>query len=160
MPSSPSVQSIFITSSEGSPMQSVERVEARAGVGLIGDRYAAKTGTFSKKQSEAARAKPRDITLIEIEAIEAARKDYGIELEPIETRRNVLVRGVALNHLVGREFTVGTARIRGIELCEPCGHLEKLTRPGVRAALIHRGGLRAQIVSDGVIACGDSLTAG
>ena len=85
--------------------------------------------------------------------------ERDIEIAFDETRRNILTRGLALNHLVGREFTVGTARIRGIKLCEPCGHLENLTRGGVRRALVHRGGLRAEVIGDGVIKVGDRLEA-
>ena len=158
MPSS--VLAIYIAPSPGTSMQSVERVEARAGLGLVGDRYHAQAGTFSSKPPPPGKApKPRDVTLIEVEAIEAATRDYGVALEPAETRRNILVRGAALNHLVGREFRVGQARLRGVELCEPCGHLEKLTRTGVRAALVHRGGLRCAVVADGGIAVGDGLVA-
>ena len=79
-------------------------------------------------------------------------------IEPIETRRNVVTRGVALNHLVGKRFRVGEVMLQGIRLCEPCEHLESLTRPGVRAALVHRGGLRAQILEGGAIRVGDSIS--
>jgi MOSC domain-containing protein YiiM len=97
------------------------------------------------------------VTLIEVEALEALQRDYGVELQPSESRRNIVTRGVALNHLIGREFSVGDVRLRGLELCEPCGHLEGLTRPGVKQGLIHRGGLRAQILSEGVINVGDRI---
>lgn len=71
-----------------------------------------------------------------------------------------MTRGVALNHLVGREFTIGDVTLRGVRPCEPCGHLERLTRPGVLKGLIHRGGLRAVVVSGGVIRVGDAIVAG
>ena len=75
----------------------------------------------------------------------------------VETRRNVVTRGIALNHLVGKRFRVGEVLLQGIRLCEPCDHLESLTRPGVRQALLHRGGLRAQILEGGVIRVGDPI---
>lgn len=146
------VESIFIAPVASAPMTEVESVRAVAGRGLEGDRYFEGTGTTSHK-----RTKPREVTLIEVEAIDAVGRDASIELSACESRRNILVRGVALNHLVGVEFTVGGARFRGHELCEPCGHLEKLTRPGVRVSLIHRGGLRCAIVADGVISKGDQV---
>jgi MOSC domain-containing protein YiiM len=68
-----------------------------------------------------------------------------------------VTRGVPLNHLVGREFTVGGVRLRGIKLCEPCAHMESLSRPGARKALLHRGGLRAQILESGTIRAGDPI---
>lgn len=155
------VEAIFIAERAAGPMRQVEQVEAHVGAGLAGDRYAARRGTFSKAGDGVQPTPPgTQVTLIEAEAIEAAQREYGIQLDPSETRRNILTRGVALNHLVGREFAVGDEVIlRGVKLCEPCGHLEKLTRQGVREALIHRGGLRAEVVRGGVIRHGDALCA-
>lgn len=147
----PSVTAIFIAAQSGEPMQRVDAVEAVAGKGLRGDRKF-RDPTHPKKDTP-----NREITLIESEAIDGVNRDYVMRLEPFETRRNVLTQGVALNHLVGREFTVGGVRLRGLELCEPCGHLEKLTRQGVMRALIHRGGLRAQILEGGTIRIGDAI---
>ena len=130
----------------------VEQVRAVAGMGLEGDRYYLRTGSFSKKHDES-----REATLIESEALEALAREYGHQLTAAESRRNITTRGVALNHLVGKEFRVGAATLRGIRLCEPCGHLEQLTGRKVREGLIHRGGLRAQIVQSGVIQIGDSI---
>ena len=109
-------------------------------------------GAFSHKPSP-----KREITLIELEAIEALQRDYNIAIEPREARRNIVTRGVALNHLVGKEFSVGDVKLRGIELCEPCSHLEGLTKPGVMRGLTHRGGLRAQILSEGTIRVCDAI---
>jgi MOSC domain-containing protein YiiM len=148
------VAGIYITAQPGARLNEVREVAARAGAGLVGDRYGAGAGTFSKPD------KPdRQVTLIEAEALEALRRDYEIDLTPADARRNVLTRGVALNHLVGREFRVGDVRLRGLRLCEPCKHLEGLTRPGVIRGLTHRGGLRAEILSDGVIRTGDVVEA-
>jgi MOSC domain-containing protein YiiM len=144
------VEGIFITPTNGTALRSVDSVTARAGRGPEGDRNYFPDGSPPKEFD-------RQITLIEAEAVEGARRDYEVELQPVETRRNILTRGVALNHLVGREFQIGAVKLRGTMLCEPCGHLEKLTRAGVRKSLIHRGGLCAQSLSDGVIHLGDDV---
>ena len=145
------VNCIFIADPR-SPMRAVDSVRAVPGKGLEGDRYFDKAGTFSKNSTD-----DREITLIEAEAIEAVGRNYNVELAPNETRRNLLTRGVALNHLVNLEFAIGNVRLRGLRLCEPCGHLSKLTRPGVKEALVHRGGLRAKILTEGMIHVGDEV---
>ncbi len=147
------VVSIFIAPSGSAPMAPVREARAHPGKGLQGDRYFKQLGTFSNKPGPA-----REVTLIESEAIDALQRDYQIGLKPSETRRNIVTRGVALNHFVGRDFRVGEATLRGIRLCEPCSHLERLTREGVQQALVHRGGLRAQVLSEGVIRIGDAIT--
>jgi len=132
-------------------MVSVAEVNAVAGSGLEGDRYAREKGTFSKKLPN------NQVTLIEQEALEAADRDYKLELSAAESRRNILTIGIALNHLVGKEFRVGEARLRGLKLCEPCSHLKKLTNKEVIRALKHRGGLRAEILEGGQIRVGDVI---
>ena len=97
------------------------------------------------------------MTLIEVEAIEALGREYQIALESSLARRNIVTRGVALNHLVEREFRVGAVLLRGTRLCEPCMHLEKLSQPGAMRGLIHRGGLRAEILTGGTIRVGDEV---
>jgi MOSC domain-containing protein YiiM len=148
------VVAIFVTDKARAPMQPVPRAQAVPGKGLEGDRYFSRQGTFF-------RDKPllpdKEVTLIEQEALDALARDYHVELEPHETRRNILTKGVALNHLVGREFTVGKARLRGLRLCEPCGHLERLNGRKLIKGLTHRGGLRAQIVTAGAIAVSDPI---
>jgi len=121
----------------------VDKVRAAAGKGLEGDRH------YFPDGAEAGEA----LTLIEAEAIE----DAG--LTGAQSRRQVVVRGIRLNDLVGHRFRVGEVECVGTELCEPCLHLQKLTRPGIIRDLIHRGGLRADILTDGVIAVGDLITA-
>ena len=133
-------------------MVAVSEVRAVRGKGLEGDRYFNQIGTYSNNPGEG-----RDLTFIEIEAIEALKRDYGIELPPGDSRRNIVTRGVPLNHLVGQEFKVGKATLRGILLCEPCSHLEKLSEKGVQRGLIHRGGLRAHIIYGGMIRVGDPV---
>ena len=146
------VVSIYIAPGAAAPMKEVAAVRAVAGKGLEGDRYFSETGTYSHQQGPS-----RHVTLIEIEAIEAVKRDDEIDLAAGETRRNIVTRGVAVNHLVGKEFTVGEVRLRGTELCEPCAHVEQLSRKGVRQALVHRGGVNAEILASGVIRAGDAV---
>lgn len=146
------VEAIYVAMEATGPVKAVTQVQAVAGHGLEGDRYFNKTGTFSPKD-----VPDRQLTLIEGEAIEGLARDYAIELAAGDARRNIVTRGVALNHLVGREFRVGDVLLLGTRLCEPCAHLESLTKPGVRAGLIHRGGLRAQVVAGGTITVGDEF---
>ncbi|MCK6482695.1 MAG: MOSC domain-containing protein [Phycisphaerae bacterium] len=149
----PSVVAIYVADQEKAPVHAVAEALAEAGLGLRGDRYHTKNAGRSARD-----AKPdSEVTLIEIEAIEAAQRDYNLALKPGESRRNIVTRGVALNHLVGREFRVGAAWLLGMRLCEPCQYLERLTREGMIRSLIHRGGLRARVVAGGIIRVGDSI---
>ncbi len=149
-----SVVSLHIAPTGAAAMQRVSFARAVAGHGLEGDRYFTGLGTYSKNPGTG-----RHVTLIELEAIEALKREYTVEIEPGQARRNIVTRGVALNHLVGRKFSVGEARLRGMRLCEPCTHLGKLTVHGARRGLIHRGGLRAEILTGGTICAGDSIAA-
>ncbi|MBD0281833.1 MAG: sulfurase [Thermoleophilaceae bacterium] len=134
------VEAIHIAAEHERLPQPVEAVEVTA-EGIRGDRY------FGA----------RNLTLIEAEALEGLRADTGIELSPAEARRQVLTRGIRLNDLSGRRFTVGEVECVGEEWCEPCSHLQRLTRPGVLRGLVHRGGLRADIARGGRIAVGDDV---
>ena len=155
------VVSLHIAAQASVAMRSVAEARAIPGRGLEGDRYFDGTGFHSTKPSHGG----REITLIESEAVEAlfggvinaAGERPRIKLAASDARRNVVTSGVPLNHLVGREFWVGSVRMRGTRLCEPCKHLEELTQPGVLSGLIHRGGLRAQILNEGVIHVGDTI---
>jgi MOSC domain-containing protein YiiM len=118
----------------------VPEVEVHAG-GMDGDRY----------------GDAGDITLIEEEALEAFTAETGIELTHEESRRQVLTRGVRLNDLVGKTFRVGDVEVVGRELCEPCSHLQSVTRDGVLRGMVHRAGLNADIVTPGRIAVGDEV---
>ncbi len=128
-------------------MAAVPTVRAMPGRGLEGDRHCGRGG------------EGRAVTLIESEAIEGLERDYKFTLQPGDARRNIVTRGVALNHLVGREFTVGNVKLRGVELCEPCGHLAKMTSDIVSRGLVHRGGLRCDILTEGEIRVGDQIRA-
>ncbi len=148
------LEAIFIGPTKGQPMQQVESIQAIAGAGLNGDRYSISGRAPSVSDGRSA---GRQVTLIEAEALEAAQRDYDLKIAPHQPRRNLLVRGVPLNHLFGREFQIGPVRLRGIKLCEPCGHLEKMTVPGIEKALLHRGGLRAEILTSGTLRPGDPV---
>ena len=138
--------------SEG-PMRAVSTAKAVEGRGLLGDRYERKAGTFSKPGGRG-----YDLTLVEAEALEEL-SSKGVELAPIEARRNLVVRGIALDDLIGRRFRIGEVECYGQRRCEPCSHLERLTQPGVLRGLVHRGGLRADVLSSGRIRTGDSVAA-
>lgn len=145
------VESIHVASRGKELPRAVERATAVAGRGLEGDRYHDGTGTFSHWRGR------RDLTLIEAEALEELARDTGIELDPGEARRNVVVRGLDLNGLVGRRFRVGAVECEALEPSPPCRHLEKLTAPGVLKGLAGRGGVRAAILTGGEIAVGDPV---
>ena len=133
------VEGINIGSSEA--IEPVDAVSALAGKGLAGDRKFFGDGAGPGQA----------LTLIEAEALE----DVG--LTGAQSRRQVVVRGVRLNDLVGRRFRVGEVECLGVELCEPCLHLEEMTRPGIIKELVHRGGLNADILNDGRISVGDPI---
>jgi MOSC domain-containing protein YiiM len=144
-----SVEQIFLADPE-SPTYSVDSVLAITGRGLDGDRYLAAEDTWA--------ARGCAISLIEAEQIEAIREEHGVDLGDGRSRRQVVTRGVRLNDLVGQEFSVGEARCRGVELCEPCMHLTRLLgEPNLVKAAVHRAGLRADILAGGQIAVGDSV---
>ena len=145
------VVSINIALDAGAPMRSVSEARAVPGRGLEGDRYFDQKGTFSKPQPD------RELTLIEAEAIEAMKHELNVDYGLSDSRRNVVTRGVPLNHLVGREFWVGEVKARGLRLCEPCSHLQKLSHEKVLPGLVHRGGLRAQILTEGTIRIGETI---
>ena len=137
----------------GVPMEARDTVDAVTGVGLAGDRYALATGKYSDTNRG-----PRDVTLIEREAIDAVRAEDGIEVAEADTRRNVVTEGVPLNHLVGCTFRVGAVTLRGLRLSEPCAYLEQLTGiAGINRAFVHRGGLRVEVVSGGPLRVGDVI---
>ncbi len=142
------VEGIYVTPEHGELPQPVDSVRALAGRGLDGNRY-----FFDE-------APPgRALTLVAAEAVEAMEREHGISLEAAATRRNVVTRGIDVNELVGKRFRVGDVECEGVELCEPCAHLQSMTKPGVVKGLAHRGGLNADILSDGEISVGDAVVA-
>ena len=147
------VELISVAAEAEAPMSVVQSARAIAGRGLEGDRYVRGAGTFSDP-----RGRGYDLTLVEAEAIEELA-EQGIELEPAVARRNLVVRGVALDELIGKRFRVGEVECFGQRRCEPCAHLERLTKPGVLRGLVHRGGLRADVLSGGEVRTGDRVEA-
>ena len=148
-----SVELIALSAEAEGPMTVVPSAEAIEGRGLRGDRYERGVGTFSDPNGRG-----YDLTLVEAEALEALAAS-GVGLAPVEARRNLVVRGVALDGLIGRRFRVGEVECLGQRRCEPCAHLERMTRPGVLRGLVHRGGLRADVLSGGEIRTGDVVEA-
>jgi hypothetical protein len=149
------VEAVAIADRATAPMRLVPTAEAVAGRGLRGDRYADKAGTFS---SETSTARGYDLTLIEAEVLDQLVLAEGHRLTYADARRNIVTRGVDLNSLVGRRFLIGDVECLGQRLCEPCAHLERLTQPGTLKGLIHRGGLRADILSSGTVATGMAIS--
>jgi MOSC domain-containing protein YiiM len=147
------VTSIYISPQASHPMLSVDTVEAVAGRGLKGDRYYQSVGSFSRKGDAS-----QEVTLIEMETIMSLVHDHDIKINLGDCRRNIITRDVRLNDLVGKKFRVGETVLIGLKLCEPCSHLAKLTTEKILPALVHRGGLRAQILSEGTIKVGDIIT--
>jgi hypothetical protein len=147
------VVGIYTASIAGSRLRSATRARLEAGKGLVGDRYFLGVGTFSKK------IMPTDaeITLIESEEVERFNSNEQAAHSPGEFRRNIVTRGIKLNDLVGKRFLVGAALLEGKRLCEPCSHLAKLVRAPVVEGMVHRAGLRAQILIGATIQVGDEI---
>jgi MOSC domain-containing protein YiiM len=147
------LEHIHITAKSRDPMQELSEAKLIAGSGIEGDRYLLGTGTYSMKPEPG-----RQISLIEAETLEALVRDKGIELTPQEHRRNLTVRDVPLNHLVGRQFRVGEVVLEGTRLNFPCKYLELVTGKPVYTPLLNRSGLNCIIVKGGTIRPGDTLT--
>jgi MOSC domain-containing protein YiiM len=141
------VEGIFTAPSAGEPARSLEEATALAGAGLEGDRHTDGKGTFPSGMPGSA------LTLIEAEVCES----FDPPLKASEHRRNLVTRGIDLNRLVGHEFTVGSLRCRGMRLCEPCRVVDRYASRPVLRALVHRGGLRADILEDGIVQLGDEV---
>ena len=136
------VEAIHIGDEEAGPLAPVDSVRVVAGHGVEGDRHYKPNG-----------ARPgQALTLVEAEEVERVGLPAG------GTRRQVTVRGVRLNDLVGKRFTVGDVECYGVELCEPCAHLESMTRPGIIKDLVHAAGINADVLSGGTIAVGDEVS--
>lgn len=142
------VQHIFIAPRRGESMTSLNEVEALSDSGLRGDRYA---------DASLRKSPDYQVTLIEIENIEAFAHASGLLLTPYDLRRNLVTRGVNLNDLWGKRFFVGEVELEGLELCEPCATLAKYTHPEVVRFFVHKGGLRARIIRGGIIRVGDPV---
>jgi MOSC domain-containing protein YiiM len=148
------VVEILSAATQGAGLLPRAQAILEAGRGLVGDRYHFGVGTFSAQLG----GKPdAQLTLIEDEEIQRFNGSTGLSLRGADLRRNIVTRGVRLNELVGKEFTVGGAVLRGLRLCEPCAHLASLANPRVLPGLVHRAGLRAQVLVGAVIQPGDPI---
>lgn len=151
------IVAIHVSTSEGGAPQALEEASLVADQGIVGDRYF---------QADGGRAQA-SLSLVESEQVDRFNAACGLRIDPAETRRNVVTRGVSLNDLVGKQFSLGAVRVEGVELCEPCRYLGErlasthgggdLTPARIVAALTHRGGLRARIIGSGTIRPGDPI---
>jgi MOSC domain-containing protein YiiM len=146
-----SVVEIYIGPEFEQPMRAVKSVNAVAGRGLEGDRY------FHDGAPEGEHIPSEEVTLIEIEAIEAARRDHEADFGPEDTRRNLVTRGVTLKDLLGHRFSVGPVELEGLEPNPPCSHLERVSKKRILKPLINGGGIRARILTGGPIRTGDRI---
>jgi hypothetical protein len=141
------VEALAIAPAAEAEMRLVDVARALPGRGLEGDRYAAGAGTFTPRGGQ----RPGyDLTLMAAEVLDELTA-AGVAVDFAATRRNVLTRGIDVNALVGRRFRIGDVVCEGLRLCEPCVHLDRLSGPGLLRPLIHRGGLRADVLTDGEI---------
>jgi MOSC domain-containing protein YiiM len=149
------VEAICIAAADSAPMQLVTSVEAIAGVGLYGDRYAAGTGFYSSRPTDPG---AREVTLIAAETLDMLQEQYGTTLGPSEHRRNLTVRGIQLAGLLGQRFSIGEVVLEGVKDCPPCDHLQQLVGKPVLQPLVDRGGLRARILVGGTLRVGDAIS--
>ncbi|ARN73373.1 MOSC domain-containing protein [Oceanicoccus sagamiensis] len=148
------VVALFIAEDGEAPMQAVDTVQLESGKGIVGDRYYHDKGTFSEKL---AGLPDRELTLIESEKIADFNQTFGFDFSSGDFRRNIVTEGVDLNSLVDQEFSIGAVRLRGIRLCEPCAHLAGVLVPELLPGMVHKAGLRAQILEDGLINISDPI---
>jgi MOSC domain-containing protein YiiM len=146
------VEAIHIAPEAGAPMVAIERARVIGGSGIEGDRYSTGRGHWS-----AIRRSGDGLTLVEAELVESLATAHGIVLRPGATRRNVTVRGIRLDELLGRRFRLGSALLAGVRRCEPCSYLEGLLDAPVLIPLVHRAGIRVDVVEGGEFAVGDPI---
>ena len=149
------LEAICIAPTASAAMQMLRRAELQAGVGIVGDRYAAGVGFYSPRPTAPG---AREVTLFEAETLEWLSSEHGITLEPVEHRRNLTTRGVSLSELVGRRFRIGEVLLEGVLDCPPCEHLQALALKPVLLPLAMRGGLRARVLEGGTIHTGDPVS--
>ncbi|MEM1043428.1 MAG: MOSC domain-containing protein [Bacteroidota bacterium] len=147
------LEAIFIAPTAKAPVQSVEAVRAVPGRGLEGDRYWKGEGAFSRWPGPL-----REVTLIDADALAAAEAEFGVHLSAGEHRRNLVVRGVPLAEWKKQVFTVGAVRLCGVRVCAPCKYLVRVTgQEAIFDALVRRGGLRAEVLTEGTLRVGDAV---
>lgn len=148
------LQAIAIAAQGTEKIDLLDSVEAITGQGLAGDRYCDGTGSFSETTGTG-----REVTLIAQEDLDLIADQHNLQVTHEDSRRNLLTTGVPLNHLVGKRFKIGTVILEGKRLCEPCNTLAQSTGYGQKllSAMVHRGGLRCDIIQGGIISTGDSI---
>ena len=146
------VTDLHLAESASLPMQARPELSLIAGVGIDGDRYATEKGFYSDRPEPG-----RQVTLFEFETLEALKRDHGVILTAADHRRNITVKGVPLNHLVGRRFKVGECLLEATRLSTPCKHIEDVTGKNISRWLINRCGLNCIIVTGGVVKTGDAV---
>ena len=150
------VEAICIAPAAEAPMRALSEVEAVAGVGLTGDRYALGIGFYSPRPTDPG---ARELTLVEGEVLDWLAAQHGIALPPTEHRRNLTTRGVQLEPLIGKRFSIGDVVLEGVRDCPPCDHLDQVTGKRVMRPLLGRAGIRARIVRGGTMRIGDAIAA-
>ena len=141
------VSKICITNKSAEEMQDVNTVEVIANKGIVNDRY------FSENNDQ-----DLQITLIESENIDYYNEISETKIPYINFRRNIITKGIQLNDLVGKEFLIGNIKFKGHRLCAPCRYLqEKLEQKNLVKKLLNRGGLRCEILTDGIISVNDPI---
>tara|TARA_B000000460_G_C21417708_1_gene349425 strand:+ start:62 stop:505 length:444 start_codon:yes stop_codon:yes gene_type:complete len=141
------VSKICITSKSAEEMQDVNTVEVIASKGIVKDRY------FNENNNQ-----DIQITLIESENIDYYNQISETNIPYISFRRNIITKGIQLNDLVGKEFLIGNVKIKGHRLCAPCRYLqEMLKQKNLVKKLLNRGGLRCEILTDGIISVNDPI---
>ena len=150
-----SIRGIYVAPAKGAGVMGHQKVSLRAGKGIEGDRYFSQTG---KNRSHYKGQPDWEITLIESEVIEAFNQQQGHSFHESDFRRNLVTQGIGLNDLVGKSFTINNVSFYGVQLCEPCASLQRRLAVSILPELVGKGGLRAQIRGNGVIAVGDPLT--
>ena len=144
---------IYIAPTRGDATISIDQAHIIPGKGIVGDRY------YDSKNNADIKSKPgQEITLIEMETLESMANDEGLNISPQKARRNIITSGIALNDLVGRTFFIGDLPLHGVRLCEPCQYLANRTDPGILPSMVHRGGLRAEILTEGTIHIDDMIS--
>lgn len=146
------IEALFIAKARNAVQEQVESIELVEGKGIVGDR-----------NFEQSNWPGQNLTFIEQEEIENYNREFQQNISISDTRRNIITKGVRLNDLVGKTFQVGTVKLKGVELCEPCATLgsalenETIKNADVVKAFLHKGGLRADVLSSGVIGVGMSI---
>lgn len=149
------VKEILFAEKAGDELVAIASAELQAGKGIVGDRYYSVQGTFTEPLKDSA---DFEVTLIEQEEIDRFNQTTGLNYVGSDFRRNIVTRDIRLNDLVGKEFVVGKVKLRGMRLCEPCAHLASLLGQQILQHMIHKAGLRAQIIESGTVMIADNIT--